>query len=236
MLEKELIPHTSAPWQQQVLKEYLERTSVNMDSKVLDAACGIGNNLATIKQFANDITAFDISDIPLKYAKLHHKKVKFFKSNLEQIDAQSDTFDVAVCTEAMEHCQSPQKVVQELFRVLRPGGHLILSTQNHMNASALVKFIYETFTKKNWDAWGTHTLETSYESYISAWKLYRLCKKQGFKAEILRGADYYNAWLSWVPWLYQNYKFMDKHPCFGMGKIPVIKFLGMDFFMLLRKE
>ena len=99
----------------------------------------------------------------------------------------------------------------------------------------LFEFIYETFTKKNWDAWGTHTLDSSYESYISALKLYRLCKHQGFKKEKLRGADYYNAWLSWIPWLYQNYKFMDKHPCFLLGKLPIIKFFGMDFFMLLRK-
>ena len=235
MLKKELIPHTSAPWQQQILQEYLRCTNINKDSHVLDAACGIGNNLNTIKHFSKNITAFDISDIPLKYAKQRHKNVNFFKSNLEEITTQSDMFDIVICTEAMEHCKSPEKAVHELYRVLKPGGYLILSTQNHMNASALVKFIYETFTKKNWDAWGTHTLDSSYESYISALKLYRLCKHQGFKKEKLRGADYYNAWLSWVPWLYQNYKFMDKHPCFLLGKLPIIKFFGMDFFMLSRK-
>ena len=61
MLKKELIPHTSAPWQQQILQEYLRCTNINKNSLVLDAACGIGNNLNTIKHFSKNITALELS-------------------------------------------------------------------------------------------------------------------------------------------------------------------------------
>lgn len=38
------------------------------------------------------------------------------------------SFDTVVCTEVLEHVPDPLKALREMHRVLRPGGHLILST------------------------------------------------------------------------------------------------------------
>lgn len=38
-------------------------------------------------------------------------------------------FDVVLCTEVLEHLPEPQKGIDEMFRVLRPGGTLILTTR-----------------------------------------------------------------------------------------------------------
>ena len=40
-----------------------------------------------------------------------------------------NTFDCVLCTEVLEHCLNPQKAADELFRVLKPGGILLLSTR-----------------------------------------------------------------------------------------------------------
>lgn len=40
-----------------------------------------------------------------------------------------NTFDCVLCTEVLEHCLDPQKAADELFRVLKPGGILLLSTR-----------------------------------------------------------------------------------------------------------
>ena len=39
------------------------------------------------------------------------------------------TFDVVLCTEVLEHLPEPQQAVDEMFRVLRPGGQLLLTTR-----------------------------------------------------------------------------------------------------------
>ncbi|HRZ40077.1 MAG TPA: class I SAM-dependent methyltransferase [Candidatus Omnitrophota bacterium] len=39
------------------------------------------------------------------------------------------SFSTILCTEVLEHCQDPQKVIDEIFRVLQPGGTLILTTR-----------------------------------------------------------------------------------------------------------
>jgi SAM-dependent methyltransferase len=39
-----------------------------------------------------------------------------------------DIFEIAVCTEVLEHTHSPELVLRELQRVLKPGGKLLLTT------------------------------------------------------------------------------------------------------------
>jgi SAM-dependent methyltransferase len=41
----------------------------------------------------------------------------------------SASVDAVLCTEVLEHLPEPQRAVDELFRVLRPGGALILTTR-----------------------------------------------------------------------------------------------------------
>lgn len=38
-------------------------------------------------------------------------------------------FDVVLCTEVLEHLPEPQKAIDEIFRVLKPGGELLLTTR-----------------------------------------------------------------------------------------------------------
>lgn len=42
----------------------------------------------------------------------------------------SDTFDVVVASQLLEHLKSPRYLIEEVYRVLRPGGYLIVSTPN----------------------------------------------------------------------------------------------------------
>lgn len=45
----------------------------------------------------------------------------------EQIPLAADQFDLVVCTQMLQYAAEPDRVVAEIHRVLRPGGHLFLS-------------------------------------------------------------------------------------------------------------
>ena len=55
------------------------------------------------------------------YAKLD------FVSDAAGMPVETGSFDVVLCTEVLEHVPEPVRVVQEIARVLRPGGRLILT-------------------------------------------------------------------------------------------------------------
>src|SRR5215831_10665922 len=39
------------------------------------------------------------------------------------------SFDVVLCTEVLEHLPEPQRAIDEMYRVLAPGGQLLLTTR-----------------------------------------------------------------------------------------------------------
>lgn len=50
-----------------------------------------------------------------------------YQSDINSIPVPDASFDVVLCTEVLEHVPEPIRAVQELGRVLRPGGRLLLT-------------------------------------------------------------------------------------------------------------
>ncbi|MDD5344072.1 MAG: class I SAM-dependent methyltransferase [Smithella sp.] len=238
---KGLFPNTSAPWQQNILELFIKK-AMNKGAKIdkcLDAACGIGNNFFTEKKFFQKIHAFDKNNKALEFAADRSEKNKWnidiSQNDLESLELPKNKYGFVICTEAIEHTKEPRKALKNIWQNLNDGGYAIISIQNHFNLSALTKYLFELLFKKNWDAWGTHEYDGGYESYITFLSIRNICKKIGFKIVLERGADYLNSWFWWVTGIRHNYNFLDKHPGFFLGKIPIIKYLGMDYFVLLKK-
>ena len=47
--------------------------------------------------------------------------------NAEDMPVEDASFDLVLCTQVLEHCLHPQKIIDECFRVLKPGGSLIVT-------------------------------------------------------------------------------------------------------------
>ena len=54
-----------------------------------------------------------------------------FTGDIWNIDVRSETFDVVLCTEVLEHVPYPIKTIKELSRILKPGGTLILTAPSN---------------------------------------------------------------------------------------------------------
>jgi SAM-dependent methyltransferase len=49
--------------------------------------------------------------------------------DLHKIEWESNYFDTVIATEVLEHLYNPQKAIEEIYRILKPGGVCILSTR-----------------------------------------------------------------------------------------------------------
>jgi SAM-dependent methyltransferase len=54
-----------------------------------------------------------------------------FTGDIWNIDVRSETFDVVLCTEVLEHVPYPIETIKELSRILKPGGTLILTAPSN---------------------------------------------------------------------------------------------------------
>ena len=55
-------------------------------------------------------------------------------------------FDYVTCVEGLEHIENPQQAMREFARVLKPGGHLVVTTPNILNIEERVKWLLFGYT------------------------------------------------------------------------------------------
>lgn len=111
-----------------LIGEYLR--DVDLAGKhVLDAGCGTGRGTAIFAKHGAEVTSVDIGFNLLSYVSRRYQTSPVQVSVLE-LPFAINTFDVVFSSEVIEHTPDPLAVINEMVRVLRPGGHLVLSTPN----------------------------------------------------------------------------------------------------------
>lgn len=70
---------------------------------------------------------FDIEKYPLRvvYANLITDKQPDIQCDGAQLPTSNEAFDAVICSEILEHVYDPSLVLQEVYRVLKPGGCLL---------------------------------------------------------------------------------------------------------------
>jgi 2-polyprenyl-3-methyl-5-hydroxy-6-metoxy-1,4-benzoquinol methylase len=104
---------------------------------VLDFGAGVGNFTRALRAMGRfrSVTGVDImqrpADLPAEIAWATH--------DLNGPTGFPDeSFDVVISPEVIEHLENPRAVAREWFRLVRSGGHLLISTPNNESWRALI--------------------------------------------------------------------------------------------------
>ena len=102
---------------------------------VLDAACGEGYGSDLIASTAERVTGLDIDAETVERARETYKgrkNLRFLQGSIEKIPLENASVDAVVSFETIEHVPEAvqQSFLEEISRVLRPDGFLIMSTPN----------------------------------------------------------------------------------------------------------
>lgn len=115
-----------------LLRDRIEATGVGdkiRDGVVLDAGCGAWQKGTRIlKGFGpKRISAVDFNQTSLEHCRKDRQpNTNYSRQNLAQLSFPDATFDVIVCEGVVHHTIDPSKTLDELVRVLKPGGYLTL--------------------------------------------------------------------------------------------------------------
>ena len=101
---------------------------------VADFGCGSGSLSLEMARWARSVTAIDASPSALSKARERAeaageglaRRIKFLKDDLHALSLKSASLDLVVISQSLHHVETPEKVVREAARVLRPGGHCVL--------------------------------------------------------------------------------------------------------------
>lgn len=99
------------------------------DLEIIDVGCGTGWMSERLARFGN-VLGIDITESTIKRASARLPHIRFQCADIHSADLPVGRYDVAVCLEVLSHVADQKMFVQRLAELIRPGGTLILATQN----------------------------------------------------------------------------------------------------------
>ena len=100
----------------------------------LDAGCGDGRFLGALEpELPERVVGVDIAQRILETARVNIPRAQLRQANLEALPFEDDGFDLVLSSQVIEHVLDAPTALREISRVMRPGGHLVISTDNAEN-------------------------------------------------------------------------------------------------------
>jgi MPBQ/MSBQ methyltransferase len=98
-------------------------------ARVLDVACGLGGTTQQMKERwpQAEVTGVNISAQQVEACRQRVLNCDFQVMDAASMSFENESFDVILCVEAAMHFHSRQAFLQEAFRLLKPGGFLLLT-------------------------------------------------------------------------------------------------------------
>lgn len=111
----------------------VEKAGISPDSHILDAGCGLGGSSRLLAStFGCRVTGIDLSTTYIDAAKTLtlrtglSQKIKFLAGSILDLPWDGSTFDAVLCQHILMNIQDKQAAAQQFFKVLKPGGVLLL--------------------------------------------------------------------------------------------------------------
>ncbi len=136
MMPLGLFPHvrfTYSPFKIIEFDAMMSRLEMNGTERVLDIGCGDGLHTMLIGKKVGHITGIDTNKDFIRDARLYAKKFRsqaqcdYESQPLEKIGYPNAHFDLIFSICVIEHIPNYEEVLQECFRILKPGGRIIFT-------------------------------------------------------------------------------------------------------------
>lgn len=108
-----------------ILKKIRELAG-NRKLKILDVGCYPYHLGAALESLGHEVWGISSTHEPIK-----NKKVAILNIETDPFPYKDNAFDLVLCSEVVEHLpHSPMPALREMYRVTKPGGHVLITTPN----------------------------------------------------------------------------------------------------------
>ena len=138
-----LVEHSDAPGNGPSLRGLVETARGRPRARC--GLCGAGLTTAELLHRGYHVVACDVSEKMLDLARENcsqvgeNSSVSFQLQNAEDLKLDNDSFDLVVAMGLIEYLEWDRWAMQEMHRVLKPGGHLIATVPNKLRLSNLAE-------------------------------------------------------------------------------------------------
>lgn len=131
--------HIMNLWHRFGLARTLNLVRVSAQDRVLDLGCSDGMLLHSLERYSGHACGVEIILPHLKWAKIFAPQSQVAQAAGESLPFRAGCFSLVFCLEVLEHVSDPGIVVQEVHRVLTPGGRAVITVPIEIGPPLLVK-------------------------------------------------------------------------------------------------
>src|SRR6267154_119860 len=113
------------PWYRFLLPEL--RKTLSPNTNLIELGCGQGHILRLLAESKSlpqeSITGLDQSKAAVEFCSQQLPKAKFLTGDLYDLkELPSDSYDICLLMETIEHLEEPSRPIANIYRILKPGG------------------------------------------------------------------------------------------------------------------
>jgi len=133
--------------EKRLVKKYIEQIPIK---NALEVGCGTGHWTEFFINNGFEITGIDISENMINIArKKNLKDVKFEIINIEDAPYPDNSFDNIFAITSLEFVDNRQKAIEQIYRILKPGGYLLIGCLNQNSFIGKTKQSNKVFARAN---------------------------------------------------------------------------------------
>jgi len=117
-------------------KKYIDFLMPENGNKVLDVGCGTGQVVHYLSKLGFEAYGVDISPIAIQKARQNRPGI-FKTMEDDKIPFPDNFFDSVGCYDVLEHTLHPSELIDEMIRVLKPNGKIVIACPNFLRVIGL---------------------------------------------------------------------------------------------------
>ena len=182
-------------WQDQKWrKKAVMLSNMSEGDVVIDVACGTGDLAMAFKSAgAKSVIGIDFTkamlDIAIRKSRIAGIEIDYRQGDAMDLDIPGNSVDIVAIAFGIRNVEQPKKAILEFFRILKPGGRLVI-LEFSTPSNGAIRFINDVYTKRimpitatliSQDTSGAYRyLPKSVETFSDAKELASLIEQCGF--------------------------------------------------------
>jgi SAM-dependent methyltransferase len=120
------------------------KSYIKPGASVIELGCGSANAYKNLRQLNIQYTGIEWAENQVQLNAINYPDADFISASVYDIPLPDESFDVAISFFTLEHAVYPDRYLNEMYRLIKPGGIIAIICPDFRGSGGMNSFVYGT--------------------------------------------------------------------------------------------